>query len=859
MFNRSHFVQRLQSFVRRLFASRRDDPSPMPASGLEPLEPRLLLSVDLAPAGSGLPGPPDAGPGGPEQSYVVSLSPEANANRVADNLDARPSFAVETTYRHALNGFAYQGPALDPSSPLIETIEPDFALEASAQTLPTGVDRIEADRNDTANIDGSDERVAKDIAVLDTGIDKGHPDLDVQTGRNFSNGPSWKWDDGNGHGTHVAGTAAALDNSEGVVGMAPGADLWAAKVLNDDGSGSLSDVIDGVDWVTKNADEIDVANMSLGASDTWSSTLRDAIANSVDAGVVYAVAAGNDSVDIYGGDGSIGDGNEVVPAAYPEVATISAMADSDGEPGGNGSDTSYGSDDSFASFTNYSESVVSTNPVDSPGAAIDLLQPGVEIRSTWKDGEYATKSGTSMASPHAAGLAALHMAANGLDPTSASGVHDVRQSLIDGGVAQDSSEGLATLDDPDANWENIGWAASGAPTVDITSPNDGDTVSDDVTIKADASDPDGSVTQVEFFVDSESIATDTNGSDGWSTVWDSTSVSDGDHSITAEATDDDSKTSTDTIGVTVENVDNAPVVGWHNPSDGETVSDTVTVQIDADDYRDSGSDLTVKWQIDDGTWMTASYNSETGFYEDTWDTTTESDGDYNLDAKATDTGSNTSSEERITVTVDNSGSSSEKMYVWDMIWEEQAHGPWTDLLVTVDVNKDVDGDGAESGDDPAANVTTDFSLKLDSDDDDRFDDDSWSATADTNSNGQVTFELKKAPAGDYKGEVTDLTHDTLTWDSSLDNENPDYYYNFPSGSETQSSVVSGGTSGTSTGGNRLGPPGLRDLDRVDALAAASSRTSPARAWDHIEAVLHDDGSEDESERFDILKTVGRTR
>jgi subtilisin family serine protease len=110
-------------------------------------------------------------------------------------------------------------------------------------------------------------------------------------------------------------------------------------------------------------------------------------------------AAGNDAQDVYGNDGTFGTNDDFSPAAYPEVATISAFGDSDGQPGGRGPDTSYSADDAFASFSNYSQSVVSGHPVDSPGAAIDLLCPGVDIYSANKNGGYTTFSGTSMAGP----------------------------------------------------------------------------------------------------------------------------------------------------------------------------------------------------------------------------------------------------------------------------------------------------------------------------------------------------------------------------------------------------------------------------------------------------------------------------
>jgi uncharacterized protein YjdB len=137
------------------------------------------------------------------------------------------------------------------------------------------------------------------------------------------------------------------------------------------------------------------------------------------------------------------------------------MVDTDGIPGGLGSSTGYGSDDSFANFSNDSHSVVAGNPVTSPGKAIDLLMPGVNIYSCYMNGGYATGSGTSMASPHAAGLAALYIASNGR-ATSASGVYVIRQALIDAGIAQDDDEGrgLYLQNDFDGYKENIGWAGS---------------------------------------------------------------------------------------------------------------------------------------------------------------------------------------------------------------------------------------------------------------------------------------------------------------------------------------------------------------------------------------------------------------
>lgn len=389
-------------------------------------------------------------------------------------------------YTRALKGFSAFIPpgqlASLQADPTVAFIEPDRMVYAVGQVLPAGVDRIEADLNSTAKIDGIDERVDVDIAILDTGVDLDHPDLNVYRSTEcvqsfFSTRcTDGRGDDGNGHGTHVAGIAAALDNTVGSVGVAPGARIWNVKVLGSNGSGSLSQIIAGIDWVTARAGDIEVANLSLGAQGTSNAT-RLAIQRSVAAGVVYVVAAGNESQDVYGPDGIFGTNDDFFPAAYPEVAAIAALSDTDGRPGGLGALSSWGTgdrnsdgvldgeDDSFAWFSNFSTGVVGGNPVVSPGKAIDLLLPGVDIYSTWKGGAYNTISGTSMASPHGAGLAALYIASHGR-AQNATEVYAIRQALIDAGVTQAGSNGLTTLNDPDVNQEHIGWAKSG-PTASV--------------------------------------------------------------------------------------------------------------------------------------------------------------------------------------------------------------------------------------------------------------------------------------------------------------------------------------------------------------------------------------------------------
>ncbi len=358
----------------------------------------VLISGSAAGSGSAGKGDRDVIPG----RYIVVLRDGAAAGQDVGDIEREDGFVADQVYGKAIRGFAAQ---LSPDQVRklkddgrVASIEPDRIVTAFPQTLPTGVHRIATDQNPIAAIDGQDANgglgLDTDIAVIDTGIQPDHPDLRVVAGARFvwngSTCAGGSYADDNGHGTHVAGIAAARDNAVGVVGVAPGARLWAVKVLDSTGSGAYSCVIAGVNWVTANAATIKVANMSLGGSS--SAALCSAIANSVAAGVIYTVAAGNSAVDASG----------TSPANCSSVIAVSAIADYNGQPGGGyaGSDCYgvsppyYGPDDTFASFSNY-------------GSLVDIAAPGVCITSTYMGGGYATMSGTSMASPHVAGAAAL--------------------------------------------------------------------------------------------------------------------------------------------------------------------------------------------------------------------------------------------------------------------------------------------------------------------------------------------------------------------------------------------------------------------------------------------------------------------
>jgi subtilisin family serine protease len=322
---------------------------------------------------------------------------------------------ITYTYESALKGFAAKIPQERVgdvrSDPRVAFVAKDREVHATSQVLPTGVDRVEADRSSARAGDGSGA-VNADIAVIDSGIYK-HSDLNVVGGYNCTTTDRKAWSDGNGHGTHVAGSAAARDNSSGVVGVAPGARLWAIRVLKSNGHGSTSSIVCGINRVTQmnkdsaTTNNIEIANMSLGGSgrddgncgNTNNDPMHGAICNSVAAKITYVVAAGNDGVNAA----------RSVPAAYDEVITVSALADYDGKPWGQGDAfdcfQDWAFDDEFYSFSNF-------------GRDVDIAAPGVCIKSTWKgsgsnpSSAYRTITGTSMASPHVAGAAALYKASH---------------------------------------------------------------------------------------------------------------------------------------------------------------------------------------------------------------------------------------------------------------------------------------------------------------------------------------------------------------------------------------------------------------------------------------------------------------
>ena len=312
---------------------------------------------------------------------VSSSNVEAESRRVV-----QPHGGLVTDiYRATLRGFAANIP--DAAAQRLKTDNPNIAyceqeqiftippiraqgmlsgdFTAMAQETPWGIARV------NGGVSGANGTAW----VIDTGIQPDHPDLNVDTARSrtFIGRASTPWDQ-HGHGTHVAGTIAARDNGSGVIGVAAGARVASVRVLNRRGSGTTSGVIAGVDYVAQAGQAGDVANMSLGGG--VSKALDDAVV-AASTKVKFALAAGNESDNA--------NNHSPARANGPNIYTVSAFAIGD----------------KWASFSNFG----------SP--PIDYAEPGVAIKSTWVNGRYNTISGTSMATPHLAGLLLIGTVKNG--------------------------------------------------------------------------------------------------------------------------------------------------------------------------------------------------------------------------------------------------------------------------------------------------------------------------------------------------------------------------------------------------------------------------------------------------------------
>ncbi|MFF8810991.1 S8 family peptidase [Streptomyces pactum] len=311
-------------------------------------------------------------------SYIVLLKGGKSVKAATEGKDLAKKYGgtLRRTYDSAVNGFSASGLsdtearrlAADPAvAKVVQNHR--FTIDATQENPPSwGLDRV--DQTDTQ---GDSAYTYPDTAgegvtayVIDTGVRVTHKDFEGRAVSGFDAVDNDNdADDGNGHGTHVAGTIAGAEH-----GIAKKAKIVAVRVLDDQGSGTTEQVVAGIDWVTENHQGPSVANMSLGggADEALDAAVRKAIAS----GVTFGVAAGNESTDA--GQGS--------PARVPEAITVASST----------------KDDAQSDFSNY-------------GQVVDLYAPGSDITSTWNDSDEGTKtiSGTSMATPHVVGAAAVYL------------------------------------------------------------------------------------------------------------------------------------------------------------------------------------------------------------------------------------------------------------------------------------------------------------------------------------------------------------------------------------------------------------------------------------------------------------------
>jgi subtilisin len=518
----------------------------------------VILVITLASTGAAQAGEP--------AQYIVTFTTPPTANDMAlinaGGGSVRHVYSIIPGMAVLLPEAAVAGLSRNPR---VASIEPDVEVFASQGTEEEygnvwGVVRIGSRQAHDNGNTGTDVK----IGIIDTGIDYTHPDLAANMGANpdevpgndidddqndlvddvigydFVNGDSDPWDD-HGHGTHVAGITAAQAGNGGVIGVAPNAKIFALKVLDAEGSGSFGAVIAALDWAV--SESLDVVNLSLGSTRDPGTAVETAFANAEAAGLVIVAAAGNSGKPT-------GKGNRVeYPARYPSVIAVAATDSSDIR----------------ASFS-------------STGETVELAAPGYNVYSALPGG-YGVKSGTSMAAPHVAGVAALAV-------WEEKNVHGeqwsnavVRQKLID--TADDLGDaGL----DPWYGWGLVDAAEAGmpsgpvnaAPVVTITSPSNGAVFDSGALISfaGTAQDTeDGDLTA--FLVWTSSI----DGALGTGSAF-SAILSDGQHVITASVTDSGAKLGSSTVSIRIGTVPTLAVtVVTDKPSyvNRETVLFTVTV------------------------------------------------------------------------------------------------------------------------------------------------------------------------------------------------------------------------------------------------------------------------------------------
>lgn len=398
----------------------------------------------------------------------------------------------------------------------------DGKVKALSQQIPWGISHIEADKVHLRNgVRGAGVKVG----IVDTGIDLKHPDLKVSGGAAFV-GASYQ--DDNGHGTHCAGIVAALDNEQGVIGVAPDAEIYAVKVLDAEGSGYYSDVSAGIDWCIDN--KMDIISLSLGGS-TDNELIKAAVLKAYQAGIVIVAAAGNEGNPSGNGD-SVG-----YPAKYAEVIAVAATDKSDNR----------------ASFS-------------STGSDVELAAPGVNIYSTYMNSGYETLSGTSMACPHVSGLAALIKSAYPI-LTNVQIRNKMSETAVDlGSSGRDSWFGyglisaVAAVQQPDSDTQ--------PPTVILTASANSVANGKMVTLTATAKDNTG-IQRVEFYRDNALVSAVSKAP--YQYLWKATGQKAGKYAFMAKAYDTSGNFATSNVLI----IGHAAKVTVISPANGKLVSGVI--------------------------------------------------------------------------------------------------------------------------------------------------------------------------------------------------------------------------------------------------------------------------------------------
>jgi len=451
--------------------------------------------------------------------YIVVLKDnlkevaQVGTQSIAQEMALKHQGQVFITYKSALNGFAVRMSEASVQKllqdPRVAYVEENGYVEAVGTQSPAtwGIDRTDQQNlplNSTYNYANTASNVH--AYIVDTGVRLTHSEFTGRMGNGFDAVTSGgNANDCHGHGTHVAGTVGGT-----TYGLAKGVTIHAVRVLDCNGSGSNAGVIAGVDWVRTNHIKPAVANMSLGGGATQA--LDDAVTSAINAGVVFAVAAGNDNSSAC----------NYSPARTPAAITVGATTNTDAR----------------ASYSNY-------------GTCLDIFGPGSNITSSWSTNDTSTStiSGTSMASPHVAGVAALYLSAN-----PAATPQQVRDALVTNGTP-------GKVTSPGTGSPNVllysGFIGGGQPgdttppSTNLTSPAGGSTLTGAATISADASDNVG-VARVDFYAGSTLIGSDTTSP--YSVSWNTTSVANGSYSLTSRAFDGaGNSANSGAVSVTVDN------------------------------------------------------------------------------------------------------------------------------------------------------------------------------------------------------------------------------------------------------------------------------------------------------------------